>query len=119
MQVLVLGAHYIKIFFYYGTPLGDIDNAITSGTRLDALAIGPNSSKVINIVALVCKSQDIFSRKKISGLEWELEMWLDSYSSPEILSLDKCCESKNFIYTTQEIFPKCTLVYISDSVPLR
>ena len=61
MQVLVLGAHYIKICFYYGTPLGD--DAVTSGTRLDALAIGPNSSKIINIVALVCKSQDIFSGK--------------------------------------------------------
>ena len=56
------------------------DDTVTSGTRLDALAIGPNSSKIINIVALVCKSQDL---KKISGLEWESEMWLDSYSSPE------------------------------------
>ena len=39
MQVLILGAHYIKICFYYGTPLGD--DAVTSGTRLDALAIRP------------------------------------------------------------------------------
>ena len=34
------------MFFSYGTPLGD--DAVTSGTQLDALAIRPYSTKIIS-----------------------------------------------------------------------
>jgi hypothetical protein len=55
--VLVLDAHLLS--FAYGTPLGD--DAVTCGTRLDALAIRPNSLKKHEplYVALLYKSQDL------------------------------------------------------------
>ena len=73
IQVLVLGGHYNCS---YGTPLGD--NAVTSGTRLDALAIRTDSSKIINS-SICIEVPRSFSEEKPWDLSWE---WTHDFTSP-------------------------------------
>ena len=86
IQVQVLGAHYIRRNFSYGTPLQW--RCCHCGTRLDVLAIKPNSSIIHYCSTCIQVSRFFPWKKNLRTWAWWLEHLAECHSDSIVNQLD-------------------------------